>query len=192
MRPKNDFSIQGKYTKYKLEGDKILLERDSIEYTYDIQVSDGMICFNKGTFCLLREEKSIKKIDSTIFKFAVNDEYFPSFEFWMNYNYMSDGALCEIRYSGCQVEFSIDTINLTKEEKTYIITMLERIPENQLDRIYNNGLSDCREISIDFYDKYGRWRGIETCDLIHENPFEIRVLTTNIFWILDRYLRKEK
>ena len=69
--------------------------------------------------------------------------------------------------------------------------MLERIPENQLDRIYNNGYSDCTEISMDFYSANGRWNGIETCGLTGENPYEIRALTTNLFWILNKFMKKD-
>lgn len=62
---------------------------------------------------------------------------------------------------------------------------------DKLDRIYNNGLFDCTEISIDFYAADGSWKGIETCGFTGQNPFEVRALTTNMAWILSEYLKKE-
>jgi hypothetical protein len=192
MRLTNDFSIKGKFTYYKLEKDKIVFQRDSSEYEYDIQMVGKDLCFNHGEFCLTKFDKEQNLIDSTIFRYAVKQEFGPNFEFWMNYNYLSDESICEIRYDDWPSESGSDTINLSGEIKSYIVSMLERIPENQLDRIYNNGLSDCTEISIDFYAADGRWKGIETCGLTGQNPFEIRVLTTNMFWILVKHLRKDE
>ena len=192
MRPKNDFSIQGKYTYYKFKGGKIILNRDGIEYEYDIRNFGNRLCLEQGKFCLTRLEEEHESIDSTIFRFEVSQEFGHDFEFWMNHNYMSDQSICTIRYPDWPNENALDTIDLSDEIKAYIVTMLERIPENQLNRIYNNGLSDCTEYSIDFYNANGMWKGIETCSSIRQNPFEIRVLTTNMYWILISYLREER
>ena len=80
---------------------------------------------------------------------------------------------------------------LNDDEIDYIVRLLERIPKEQLNRIYNNGLSDCRIISIDFYNAEERWCGIETCDINGENPFEIRALISNVFWIMRKYTLKK-
>ena len=189
IRPNNDFSIQGKFTKYEIGNNEIILQRDSLKYRYDIQINENTICID-DKFCLKRCLTNVNSMDSTIFKFSVKQEFGPNYEFWMNHNYMSNESICEIRYETKANDNSIDTIQLSEETKSYILSMLYRIPENQLDRIYNNGLSDCTEISIDFYDSRG-WKGIETCGLTQDNPFEVRALTTNMIWILIKHLRKE-
>ncbi|MBK8501314.1 MAG: hypothetical protein IPL46_03400 [Saprospiraceae bacterium] len=191
MGMRNGFSIERKFTYYRLEADKIVFQRDSLEYEYDIQITGNDLCIGNGKFCLTKQDHEQGQIDSTIFKFGVKQEFGPNYEFWMNYHYLSPESICEIRYDNWADENDTDTIRLTKEEKSYILTMLQRIPDNQLDRIYNNGLSDCTEISIDFYGPNG-WRGIETCGQKNENPFEIRVLTTNMFYILIDHLRKDE
>ncbi|MDF1698561.1 MAG: hypothetical protein P1U56_22105 [Saprospiraceae bacterium] len=190
MRPKNDFSIQGKFTQYEIENNKIVLLRDSLKYTYDIQINENTMCID-DRFCLERSLTNENRMDSTIFKFAVKQEFGLNYEFWMNHYYMSNESICEIRYETMVNYNSIDTIKLSEETKSYILSMLYRIPEYQLDKIYNNGLSHCTEISIDFYDSNG-WKGIETCGLTHNNPFEVRALATNMFWILIKHLRKEE
>lgn len=190
MIGKQGFKAEDKFIKYEVNGNKIRLFKDSITYEYDLNYFNNKVCFDGGSLCLVKISEQQTIIDSTIFKFQVTQEFDPSYTVWLNFNYRQNGRTCEIWYNEPCKSDEVVKIEMADEEMNYILKLLGRIPEKNLNRIYNNGLSDCREISIDFYTSEGNWKGIETCDTQNENPFEIRALTTNMFWIMHKYLKK--
>jgi len=191
MIGKHGFRTEDKFIEYEVIGNRIRLFKDSITYEYGLKYFNNKVCFDDGSLCLVKISEQQTIIDSTIFIFEVTQEFLPSYTVWLNYNYRQDGRTCEIWYDEPCKSGEVVQIEMADEEMNYILKLLERIPEKKLNRIYNNGLSDCREISIDFYTSEGNWKGIETCDMTHENPFEIRALTTNMFWIMHKYVKKE-
>ncbi|MEL7119137.1 MAG: hypothetical protein AAFO07_06850 [Bacteroidota bacterium] len=188
LRFNKDFQSSDKYIGYKILGDKIFLEKDSTTYEYDWQISGNKLCLNGGAFCMERYASLESHIDSTILFFSVNEEWSIPYTFYMNYHYLQEGISCEILYKrDCEPYDSVE-VDLSKNEISYLIKLLGRIPYDQLNRIYNNGMSDCREISIDYYTVNGRYKGIETCDLSMEVPFEIRAFASNLLWIIDQHV----
>lgn len=188
MSGKEGFSIKDKLIGYEVDGKKITFFKDSLSYQYNWNRTGNIVCFDDQKFCLVKVEEETVPIDSTKFKFEVKQEFSPSYQFWMDYKYSQDSIYCEVFYES---NYEGIQLNLSKREVSYVVNLLERIPEKHLDRIYNNGLSDCTVVSIDFYTADGYWRGIETCGLGTENPFEIRALLTNMFWILHDKVRKD-
>ncbi len=191
MIGKHGFRTEDKFIEYEVIGNRIRLFKDSITYEYDLKYLNDKVCFDGGSLCLVTISDQLPGIDSTILKFKVTQEFLPSYTVWLNYNYRQKGRTCKIWYDEPCKSDEVVQIEMADEEMNYILKLLERIPEKKLNRIYNNGMSDCREISIDFYTSKGNWKGIETCDTQDENPFEIRALTTNMFWIMHKYLKKE-
>lgn len=182
------FRIEDKFISYELGDGMVRFIKDSMNYEYNYTYSNNKICFDDGQLCFEKDSRKSIEIDSTIFKFKVAGEFSYNYTLWMNYNYMQDGRTCEIwiAESGEDVQLEMDN-----SEMDYVLKLLERIPEKDLNKIYNNGMSDCVEISIDFYTSKGNYKGIETCDMKGENTFEIRALITNMFWIMQKYLKRE-
>lgn len=188
---KKEFKITDKYISYEIIKNKIRFSKDTMSFEYDWQLAGNRLCFDQGKFCLERVDRTPIQIDSTILKFQVTQEESPSYTVWLNYKYLQDTTTVEVSYQDSFKPYERVPVLIDVGEVEYIVKLLGRIPEKYLNRIYNNSLSDCIGISIDYYTASGNWKGIETCGVGFENPFEIRSLVSNVLWIMDKHVREE-
>lgn len=178
VEPRRVSRVADKFMFHQATNDSILLEKDSVEYRYDFELKGDRLCFNAGKTCFERIGDLPEPLDSTIFTISFRDEFSPPYHFQLNYFYRQDSISQHLKIKGIS---ELIPTKLSSEECEYLMALLARIPAEQLDRIYNNAVSDCQEVSLDFHTADHYYRGIETCGTGYETPFPVRAVIHNVW-----------
>lgn len=165
---------------YRLQGDKIILTKDSTQYKYDFTYDDGMLCIQN--FCIVKQPtENVRDVHFTRVRF--DSGYGTPYVFELE-NHQEEGEEYTMRI-GHQIgihKYEYDTIRVLKERIAYTLKALSRIPENQINKIYNPVTADATRVSIEFYTRNSMYGGgrIETISSYADNPFEINIFKSKI------------
>jgi len=185
------FNLSDKFIDYKIENEQVIFFKNSKEYKYDWSFEGNILCFNNNSFCLEKIKPSFPKIDSSLFHLKTSVEFFQPTIFELDFYHRKDSIIASYitrdSFGRNNKELKLP---ISKEEASYLIRLLERIPNESYNKIFNNSLSHCEEYSIDFFNAHGEFIGIETCGWRDENPFELKALLLNTLVIMDKYMKE--
>lgn len=162
------------FASYELSGNTLIISLDEVQYSYQVNLKKDALCFGEGDqFCFVRERENLIEIDSALIFFEILVEGEISLDLKIYNNY------CEI-YNLPDSLARFQKIELDQSDVNYLQTLLGRIKQYDLNRIFNNSLSHCREYKIGFRLNNDKLYSIVTCGFGYENPFEVRAFLVNM------------